>query len=250
LGRRFALFIALIVVLAAGPLKAQEAEFGEGNRLYADKDYPGAIESYQEVLSGGVESAALYYNLGNAYFKAGDLGYAVLNYLRARRLAPSDENVRHNLEFAKRLSRVQMEGVTLNPIHSLLTDIVGNYRFDTLAWLASCCFVLFMVVLIVRFGVGFSTTVVRALTWALLILLLVSVGLAGFKYRMDYLTRLAVIVADESPVYTGPSRSSEIELRGAPGLVVEIVAESGDFYNVLFENKRRGWIKKELLSEV
>jgi hypothetical protein len=59
-----------------------------------------------------------------------------------------------------------------------------------------------------------------------------------------------VIVAEEAPVTTGPSPQSDLELQGAPGLIVEIVGETPDYYNVLFENKRRGWLKKDLVAEI
>ncbi|MBD3331836.1 hypothetical protein GF356_03210, partial [candidate division GN15 bacterium] len=49
---------------------------------------------------------------------------------------------------------------------------------------------------------------------------------------------------------TGPSEKSEIELQGAPGLVVEVLAEKDGFYNVQFENQRRGWIDKDLVAVV
>lgn len=83
-----------------------------------------------------------------------------------------------------------------------------------------------------------------------LVLMVVSAGLTTFKYRHDYGTDRGIIIADESEVYTGPSEQSDVELEGAPGLVVEIIGQSNGFYNVLFENKRRGWIKKELVAEI
>jgi uncharacterized protein YgiM (DUF1202 family) len=59
-----------------------------------------------------------------------------------------------------------------------------------------------------------------------------------------------VLIAEDCPVTTGPSEQSDVELEGAPGLVVEVLDESGDYYNVLFENKRRGWIRKELVAVI
>ena len=119
-----------------------------------------------------------------------------------------------------------------------------------MAWVSSLFFMLLMGVLIVRFGVGLTGSLIRAATIVTLVLLVVCAGLTTFKYRHDYLTRWAVIVAEDSPVYTGPSDQAELELDGAPGLTVQILAESGDYYNVLFENKRRGWIKKSLIEAV
>jgi hypothetical protein len=74
--------------------------------------------------------------------------------------------------------------------------------------------------------------------------------LTTFKYRTEYLDKRAVVVARDASVYSGPSANTDLEFEGSPGLVVEIVRESGDFYDVLFENMRRGWIKKDLVEVI
>lgn len=245
------LVVAIILLLAVSAFGAdQSEEFRMANNFYEQKDYVSAVRLYESILSRGVESAPIYFNLGNAYFKQGDLGHAVVNYLRAKRLVPSDEDVLHNLEFAQRFSRVKMEGVELNPIEIFLSSIVGPYRLNTLSWVTTAISVLFFLLLTVRFGLGLNSVLLRSAIITSLTLLIATAGLTTFKYRSDYLTRTAVIVAEESTVRTGPSEQSEVELEGAPGLIVEILVESGDYYDVLFENKRRGWIKKELVVEI
>jgi len=225
-------------------------EFARANALYEQKDYTSAIQAYSRIVNEGWESASLYFNLGNAYFKEGDLGHAILYYLRARRLDPSDEDVIHNLEFARRFSWVQMEGVQLNPIKSFMVSLVDPYRIDMLAWATSACFVLLFLFLIVRYGLGINNSGVRVGMVLSLVLLVVSFSLATFKYRHDFLTRRGVIISEEVPVRTGPSERSDIELQGSPGLIVEILDETDDYLNVLFENKRRGWVKKDLVAEI
>lgn len=244
--------IILLALLAPGAARAAETpeEFQMANKFYEDKDYASAIRLYESVVNQGFESSAIYFNLGNAYFKSGDLGYATLYYMKAKRLSPGDEDIRQNLEFARQFARVQMEGVELNPINTLFSSLVGQYRLSFLAWVSSAFFVLLMLLLIVRWGLGLVNPGIRAGLILALILVVVSSGLTAFKYRQDYLTRRAVIVAEESPVLTGPSEQSDVELDGAPGLIVEILEESGNYYSVLFENKRRGWIKKELVAEI
>ena len=236
------------VLFISGAAAAQADEFAMANDFYQNKDYSSAVRLYLSVLNQGVESAGLYFNLGNAYFKNGDLGHAVFYYLKARRLAPDDQDIVHNLEFVRQFSRVQMEGVELNPIRTFFTGLVGGYRLDALAWLSSIFFILFVLILCVRFGLGFSNSLVRIGAVVSLILLLVSSGLTTFKYRSDYLTRRAVIIAEDANVHTGPSDQSDVELEGAPGLIVEIISETVDYYDVLFENKRRGWIKKDQVA--
>ncbi|MBU8934669.1 MAG: tetratricopeptide repeat protein [candidate division Zixibacteria bacterium] len=247
---RFYAILIMVMVTSVSATPATDSLFLQGNQAYEDKDYESAIDKYLAALSHGVESAPLYYNLGNAYFKAGDLGRAVLSYHRARRLAPDDEDLVHNLEFARQFPSVQMEGVKLNPINSFMESLVASYRLDTLAWAMSAIFILFCLLLMVRFGLGYNNPLQRVSTVVVLVILLGISGLTTFKYRTDYLTRWAVVVADESLVLSGPTDGADLEFRGAPGLIVEIMAETGDYYNVLFENKRRGWMKKSLLAEI
>ncbi len=250
--RKLILLAALLLVAAAGAVQAADvkAEFEEGNKFYEQRDFESAIRIYESIVHDGAESATLYYNLGNAYFKSGDIGHAVLNYLRAERLDPSDEDIQHNLDFARRLTRVDMEGVELNPISSFLDSVVRPYRLSLLAWVSSIMFVLLILALAARFGLGFHFTALRIGTIALIVLLCVTAGLTTYKYRTAYLTQRVVIVSEDAPVRNGPTANADIEFQGAPGLVAEIVRRSGDYYDVLFENKRRGWIKRDLVAEV
>lgn len=225
-------------------------QFDKANLMYENKNYKQAIVLYDSILTTQMESPAVYHNLGNAYFKEGNLGLAILNYMKAKRLAPDDEEILHNLEFARQFSRIKMEGVELNPVRSMMLSMVDNYHLNHLAWLASLFFIIFMTILILRFGIGFTGSWVKASIVISLCLLIVGVSLTSFKYRYDYLNRKGVIIEEDSPVYTGASDQSDIELDAAPGLVVEIVSENSGFYNVLFENKRKGWIKKELVAEL
>ena len=168
---------------------AQTEEFDSGNKFYENKDFESAARMYENIRSQGFESAELYFNLGNAYFKQGKLGEAILNYMRAQRLNPSDEDIRHNLEFARQFSRVQMEGVELNPINSLFASVVGEYHLNVLAWLSSLFLVLLIIMLIIRYAQGMNSSLIRSGMIIAVILFVISAGLTTFKYRHDYLTR-------------------------------------------------------------
>ncbi|MBU0984796.1 MAG: tetratricopeptide repeat protein [candidate division Zixibacteria bacterium] len=247
---RLAGLLTVGLVLIA-PARADIAQlFADGNRQYETKHYDSAIVSYSSILDEGQVSAAVYFNLGNAYFRSGDLGRAVLNYMRARRLDPSNDDIQTNLDFARRFTSIQMEGVKLNPVTSFLESIVAPYHLDLLAWIAAACFVLFVGMLIVRYGLNLRGSPVRVGITISLTLLMITSFLTTFKYNTDYLTQHAVILTENSIVRTGPSELSDKELDAAPGLIVEVLSESGDYYNVLFENKRRGWVRKDLVAVI
>jgi tetratricopeptide (TPR) repeat protein len=93
----------------AGALLAQDEIFQQGNQLYQAGDYAAAVEAYEAVLASGLESHELHYNLGNAHFKAGDLGRSILSWERALRLEPGDADALANLELADRLTVDEIE---------------------------------------------------------------------------------------------------------------------------------------------
>ena len=74
--------------------------FEEGNAAYGDGDYETALAKYDSIVANGEESAALYYNMGNTYYKMRQFPMAILYYEKALKLSPGDEDLRVNLEIA------------------------------------------------------------------------------------------------------------------------------------------------------
>ena len=78
----------------------EDATKAEGDSAYMKNDYASAIQIYEALLNRG-EAADIYYNLGNSYYKAGDIAKAILNYERALLLQPGNGDIRANLEIAR-----------------------------------------------------------------------------------------------------------------------------------------------------
>ena len=100
------LFVVLFIIgMGAGAWALDEKDpgilFSDAVKAYHAAKYNDAVALNEAVLAKGFSSAALYYNLGNAYFKTGRLGKAVVNYQRAMRLTPRDGDLRANLSFAR-----------------------------------------------------------------------------------------------------------------------------------------------------
>ena len=94
----------LAMSFAAVPALAQHEIFERGNQLYQEGDFAAAAEAYEAVVAAGFDSPDLRYNLGNAYFKLGELGPAILEWERALARAPGDPDVAANLELARSLT--------------------------------------------------------------------------------------------------------------------------------------------------
>ncbi len=109
-------WVAVALVGACGvmgpttaPASAQQEIFERANQFYQAEDYAAALEAYEAVRASGFESPDLHYNLGNAYFKTGELGRSILSWERALRLSPGHEDAAANLELAVRLSADDIE---------------------------------------------------------------------------------------------------------------------------------------------
>jgi tetratricopeptide (TPR) repeat protein len=87
-------------VYAADP----EELFSQANRLYEEKDFSQALVKYRRIIEQGMENGTVYYNMGNACFKSGKLGEAILAYEKALKYLPRDEDIKTNLEFARLLA--------------------------------------------------------------------------------------------------------------------------------------------------
>ncbi|MBT6763476.1 MAG: tetratricopeptide repeat protein, partial [Prolixibacteraceae bacterium] len=72
----------------------------KANAYYTTEEYQQAVLMYEQILNTGEESAKLYFNLGNSYYKSGDINNAILNFERAKVLAPHDEDIEFNLRIA------------------------------------------------------------------------------------------------------------------------------------------------------
>jgi len=84
------------------------SDFSAANELYAEGKFADAAAAYEKILQTGGQSAPLWFNRGNAEFKAGHLGQAIAAYRRAELLAPRDQELRANLAFV----RTQVQGTS------------------------------------------------------------------------------------------------------------------------------------------
>lgn len=109
-----ALTVLLLMMLPLGAQAAQsypDSLWNAGVKAYQEGDFATALQDWQDVQATGLKSKELYYNLGNAYFKNGEIAPSILWYERALRLDPSDDDIRYNLEYARSLTQDRIDEV-------------------------------------------------------------------------------------------------------------------------------------------
>lgn len=222
--------VALLLTAVCAPASAGPVEqFARANAAYEAQDYVGAIALYDSALAAH-NSAAAYYNRGNAYFKLGQVGRAIADYNRSFALAPLDEGVRHNLEFARQF-RADKSLVLQNPLARGLAAFLRLLPAATARLLAGVFFLLVLLALAEMLVHGR-----RFLGW-------VSVGLGAV-----FLYLLAATLSWNA--FTNPARSvvvaPELTLRSGPGPEYKDIAVVHDGIEAVVRERRPGFVLVQL----
>jgi hypothetical protein len=252
--RRALVGLVLAACLASGVAVATESsEFGDANRAYADGRYPEAIALYEDLVSHGVVHEDLFYDLGNAYFRAGQLGPAIYSYERALRVAPDFDDARFNLEVARAevAARVadRLTGAETDP---LWMRVVSYFSLSQLA-VAFLCLdaLLFAALVALRFlSVGFART---ALAASVVFLSLATAGSLGLLTGQIYLVERVeqgVVLADQVVMREGPDHSLAERGQLHPGLRVRIIDQQEGWLRIRLANGVDGWVPVETVGRL
>ena len=220
------------------------AQFDQANRLYEQGRFADAATGYQQLIASGYTSATIYYNLGNAWFKAGQLGRSVAAYRRAQQLSPRDPNIRFNLDFARR----QVAGSNA-PAPDFWQRVVGRFTLNEWAVLAATAFWLCFALLVLREWKPAWRRSLRSYTIAAGSLAAVTIALLALAAYQSGAVREAVVVTQEAVVRYGPLEDSRVHFQLRNGAEVEIVGrkENGSaeaWLQVRDGSKRIGWLKR------
>lgn len=235
------LFFPGLAAAAPAPLDRLDAEglFHQANQDYKEGRFEEAIQGFQTLLAAGFAGGHVYYNLGNAYFKHGQLGQAILSYERARLRLPRDADLKFNLGTA--------QDRTLDA-----DKLSRGVLSQTFFWLGSLtlteCFLIFgltnMVfwfLLILR--IFFKTDTVYYLLICGLALWLaagLSLGLKAFQTAAD---DRAVILGSEVSVRAGPEAKDTVLFQLHAGTVVHAERREGDWALIRLAEDKRGWVR-------
>jgi hypothetical protein len=254
-----ALVVALSVVAstiafgAGNRLHAQEEIFEQGNQLYLEGDYPGAVAAYQTVLDAGFESVALHYNMGNAHFKAGELGLSILAWERARALAPNDPDVLANLELARSQTADAIEPLPRFWLISVASWWVGLLPRGALIALVATAWVIV--------GAGIAVRVlarrdeVRSVGWwaalgGAAVVLVFGTNLFVRELGIGSAER-GVILADAVPVRSAPADQDDLTLFEIhEGTRVRIDERAGEWAEVVLDDGKVGWVPVDVMGVI
>lgn len=241
-------FSSASVSLSAQPVQALQA----ANKAYQDKAYEEAIRKYEEILLEGYHSEALYYNLGNAYYRNGEYGRAILNYQRALQIDPKDENTLHNLarvqeQLPGQVVKIQQSGVveTWLSMQNALSTRSWSILGLVLVWLGSAGIALRLLSTSRRKRkIGLAGGVL------LIALSLLPFLLAYGRAQQEFFSTRAVVMAPETSLRAAPEEESKELQKLYEGATVEILDAIEGWNKVRLEDTSEGWLPKDVMERV
>lgn len=231
-------------------LRDAERCFEGGNEAHSREDAvelwrKAAVRYERAVKEGGVSNGALYYNLGNVYFRLGDTGRAILNYRRAQRLIPNDRNLMKNLAFARSRCQDSIEETESRKV--LKTLLFWHYDFALgtreLVFIFAFCLACILASIRLKMRRGWLTTGAVLLFLCALVMAasMVTTELSERSHRSG------VIIADETTGYNGNSTSYEKTFQ-APlhaGTEFALVEKRGSWIEIVLANGMTTWIEEQ-----
>lgn len=245
-------WLALLIQCLAWPALAQEASIKEAEVAYTKEDYKTAIELYEGLLKNNGESAAIYYNLGNAYYKSGQVAPAILNYERALLLQPGDKDIRFNLQMAKSKAVDKIEPVGQFFLTKWFEGVRDLVSVDTWGAIGIMCFILFIFCLVVFFFSKIVRFKKVGFYGALLCLLIVIfANVFGYSQKNVLTHRVEAIVFSSSvTVKSSPDASGTDLVVLHEGTKVAVKSTLGEWSEVELEDGNVGWMPSKDIQTI
>lgn len=244
------MLFASVSATMAQPTSAEHWEMG--NKAYMDGAYDKAVEEYSAILEGGEYSMELYYNLANAYFKMEKIGKAILYYNKALRIAPSQEDVLHNLAIAETRTKDKITAVPEFFLHRWMRVVRNSVSCN--AWGAlSLLFFALILTFALLFLLASRLGVRKAGFYGALCSLLLFAATTAFAIssRNDILTEdEAVVMSSAISVKSSPDRSATDLFVLHEGTKLRIVAEFDEWVEVVIADGKKGWTERKNIETI
>lgn len=223
----------------------------KASKAYEAGQWQEAVSLYESISGLGLESAALYCNTGNAYFKIQDYPRAILYYEKSLKLDPSYSDARYNLKVASDFVQDMIDQVPEFILKTWSKDLCYTLDSNTWAVLALVSFAFFLSGLLLFLLSELSGLRKTGFFSAIIFLILFGFSIWFSTWqKSDYMNKdTAVIVAPVVSVKNSPSSETSSDLFILhDGTKVRVIDEVGNWYNIELSDGRQGWIQSKALE--
>jgi len=244
--KNYARLLAFLVcaVLTSSAFAQLDSDFAKANQDYAQGNFKEAISGYKTLVGSGQWSANLFYDLGNAYFRTGDFGRAILNYERSLALERHHPEATANLQIARDEARA-LEMQQSWPERYLQFASINQYSIAAAVafWVGVFC-----IVRLIFARRRSAATIVLSV----FLLFVFAIGTLAI-YELDHGSKgrgLAIVTDKEVQARLATADTANSVLALPPGSEVKILSTRGDWVYAALPNNLRGWIPAKSAEQV
>lgn len=237
--------LAYVLFCFSAILYGQSQElFDKGVQAYNDGKYSEAISHYEDVIKSGVHSEAVYFNLGNCYYKLNQTAPSIYYYEKALLLDPDDTEIKNNLAFAKQMTLDAIEELPQTGLAKLSQNITGAMTYEQ--WgLGSIIFIFLAVFAFILYYFLSYSNYKRVALVSSAVSVLLGIVFFAFAYsgqQSYYSDQPAIVFAEEITVRSEPNRRSEPVFELHEGTKVQVLDQLEDWQKIQLVNGQEGWL--------
>ena len=241
--------LTLLVLLLGFMVSAQnDALFNNATDSYNKGNYDKAAEQYLQIIENGQHSAALYFNLGNCYYKLNQVAPSIYYYEKALLLEPNNTEIRTNLGFAKNMTLDAIETLPESGFSKIRSSITGYLSFDQWAYLAVICSILFVIFYIAFYYFRYATKkrIAFILSLSSLFLSIIAIIFAFIEYNDFNADQPAIVFTDDEVIIKSePNKRSQEVFRLHAGTKVNILEKLDNWKKIQIADGKTGWLSSE-----
>lgn len=246
--KTIALLVCLVSMFTATSFAQDTLRWDKANASYAEGNFKASINDYEQLIEEGENSWKIYYNLGAAYFKDGQIGRAIINTERAARLSPSNDDIEHNL---KVLSTQTIDKIDKLP-EFFLVDWLQSARdtFSPNSWVVLMLFFVAATIGAVVVWRLKRNSTFKAVAIVTLILALCSYGFAHSAYNRIEGGNDAIVLNTASVVRSSPDSNGKELFVLHEGTKVEVGDTFGLYTEIVIASGNKGWILSKDIESI
>lgn len=229
-----------------------DEQMQQAGEYYRNGDFDSAIKIYKELIRDGYEGTSLYFNLANSYYRIGHLGQAILNYEKALKLSPSDEDVKHNLAFANLSTVDRIQPLPTFFLFEWWESILASLTVNGWTYLAYISFILLVILIVIYFFAKtiFQQKLILFSGLGMLAIFVMLISLLIVKINREENVIEGVIIEQSITVKTSPDIKSTDAFVIHEGLKVNLEDKLDNWVKIRLADGKVGWIENNTVEKI
>ena len=225
--------------------------FDEANDFFIKENYDKSIELYELIIESGQENSAVFYNLGNSYYRLEDIGQAIWAYKNANRLNPRDKDITHNLKVAEANKIDRINPPPLFIVHDFYRKLKSSITIFELVLVGGILlFILSGTLFLKRFFEKRNGLLHRFTQIILGLTIITHLFITEMIFEQKKMTDEAIII-EKSEAQSGPFLgNNKVLFHINEGSVIEVLEEKNNWSEIILIDGKKGWVLSNAIRKM